>query len=55
MRLLLCKVLEKTNEEFRLYSSSDVSNTTFNHTDLHEMMNIRFEQLQTSTPRPWEM
>ena len=36
MRFLSCKVLEKTNGKFRLYSSSGVLNTAFAHTDLHE-------------------
>ena len=54
MRFLSCKVLEKTNGKFRLYSSSGVLNTTSAHTDLHDMRNIRFQQLENLNPSTME-
>ena len=37
MKLLPCKVLEKTHDKFRLYSKSGILSTTFRHTDIHDI------------------
>ena len=46
MKLLPCKVLEKTHDKFRLYSKSGILSTTFRHTDIHDMRNIHFPDLE---------
>ena len=50
MKLRPCKVLENTNNRFRLYSPSGMLNTTFAHTDIIDMRNRDFQQLRDLDP-----
>ena len=46
MNIMPCKILEKTNNRFRIYSASGILNTTFSHTDLIDMRNRDFPKLK---------
>ncbi len=50
MKIMPCKILEKTNNRFRIYSASGIINTTFSHTDLIDMRNRDFPKLQNIDP-----
>ena len=54
MRIMPCKVIEKTNNRFRLFSASGILNTIFSHTDLLDMRNRDFPQLKNIQPQNLE-
>ena len=49
-KLLPCKILEKTNDRYRIYSVTGILNTTFSYSDLIDLRNVRFEDLETIAP-----
>ena len=48
--ILTCKVLEKKDNRYKLYSPSGILGTSFAHTDLLDFRNIRFEDIETVEP-----
>ena len=49
-KILTCKVLEKKDHRYRLYSPSGILGTTFSHTDLLDFRNMRYEDIETVEP-----
>ena len=53
-KILPCKVIEKTNDKFRLYTTSGILNTTFAHTDMIDFRNVLFNDLESADPTSME-
>ena len=49
-KLMTCKVLEKKNDRYRLYSPSGILGTTFSYTDLLDFRNMRYDDVESVQP-----
>ena len=50
IKIMPCKVYEKTNDKFKVYTKSGLVEGAFNATDLVDMRNINYSSLQSTKP-----